>query len=432
MKTLAVVSLALIVCACGGSGVDLNDGGADAAMKPDVTTSDVAQVPDAPPDAPVEAGAYGAPSTTYPAFTPWMGQLANNGGPVLSAPVAVTVTWDVDTGRATFESFGDELGGSSYWSAAVGEYGVGAVTSGATNHVHLSTTPPVQWGDSDVRTFIQTNAGTLLPAPTAQTIYVFYIAPGTTFIFGNQNACSSIGGYHDDVTVGNAPVAYAVLPNCGTDSKTTQYASHEIGEAATDPEPSTQPAYYGYDDPYVAFDFWQRGNDENGDACEFFADSFYTESQPFAFQVQRLWSNKMGAAGHSPCQPYTSTYFNVAPLDLQDVTVDLSSEGGSANFKTKGYACAVNQTIQVPIGLYSDGPTQPFSIDVAESNPLVNPVTGRLTLSVDTNKTSGVNGEKTFLNVTVNQAGPLKAELLTVISTLGSTKHYLPLVIANP
>ncbi len=320
----------------------------------------------------------------------------------------------------------------SYWSAAVGEYGVGAVTSGTANHVHISTTPPTQWGDTDVRSFITANAGSLLPAPTSQTIYVFYIAPGTTYVLQNQNACNSIGGYHDAFQSGNNVISYAVLPNCNTDMKTTQYASHEIGEAATDPQPNIQPGLLSFDDPYLAFFFWQRSNLENGDACEFFPDSDYVEQQPFPFQVQRLWSNKQGPLGHSPCQPYTATYFNVAPLDLQDITIDLTSYGGPSNQKTKGYAASSGQTIQIPVGIYTDAASGPIAVSVAESNPLDNPVTGHLTLSIDPNKTSGVNGEKTFVSATVKSKGSIGVELLTVITQLGNVKHYYPLIIATP
>jgi hypothetical protein len=438
MTKLALAALGLVALsalACGGSdgtGLIPNDGGTEANVDASPNIDAVAPIIDAAPDVPVEAGPYGLPSTTYPAFTPWMGQLTKNGGPILSAPVVVTVTWDVDTGRSTFESFGDEIGGSNYWSTAVGEYGVGPVISGTPNHVHVSTTPPTQWGDSDVRTFITSNIGTLLPAPTSQTIYVFYIAPGTTYIYDNANACNSIGGYHDAFQSGQNVIAYAVLPNCNTDMKTTQYASHEIGEASTDPEPEIQPGLLSFDDPYMAFFFWQRNNEENGDACEFYPDSDYVEQQPFAFQVQRLWSNKQGPLGHSPCQPFTATYFNVAPLDLQDITVDMTQYGGPANFSTKGYACNVGQSIQIPIGIYSDGPTGPITVSVAESNPLVQPVTGRITLSIDPNKTSGVNGEKTNILATVTQKGPIAAELLTVITTQGATTHYLPLLVGTP
>ena len=113
--------VAATMLACGGSdatGLNPNDGGADAASDA-AQQADAAPIVDAAPDVAVEAGPYGAPSSTYPAFTPWMGQLTKNGGPMMTAPVVVTVTWDVDTGRSTFESFGDEIGGSSYWSAAV-------------------------------------------------------------------------------------------------------------------------------------------------------------------------------------------------------------------------------------------------------------------------------------------------------------------------
>src|SRR5438067_2260535 len=193
MDSAAIGVFLSLAMACGGNGVDLGDGGTDAGAGQDVQAGD-AQSNDAASDVtqPVDAGPYGQPSSTYPAFTPWMGQLSKNGGPILTAPVIVTITWDVDTGRSTFESFGDQIGGSTYWSAAVGEYGVGASTSGTANHIHLSTTPPSQWTDSNVQSFINQNLGGILPAPTSQTIYVFYIATGTTFIFGNQNACGSI------------------------------------------------------------------------------------------------------------------------------------------------------------------------------------------------------------------------------------------------
>src|SRR5580700_11332224 len=104
-----------LLFACGGNGVTSLP--TDAAV--DVVSQDVMQAvdaSDAAPDVAVEAGAYGAPSSTYPAFTPWMGQLTNNGGPILSAPIVVTITWDDDTtGRPIFEPFGDEIGASSYW-----------------------------------------------------------------------------------------------------------------------------------------------------------------------------------------------------------------------------------------------------------------------------------------------------------------------------
>ncbi len=427
-----VAGIAGLSLACGGSDPNLNldvDGGGGTGDGATTLPGDAG----ADEAAPVEAGPYGAPSDTYPAFTPYMGQLTKNGGAMLTAPVIVTITWDGDGSRSLFEGFGDGIGTSSYWSAAVGEYGVGAATSGPSNHVHVSTAPPAQMSDSDIQNFIKTNVGTLLPAATSQTIYVVYLSKSTTLLFNKQNACQAgIGGYHDSFSNNGSQVAYAVLPRCGSDSGVTAAASHELGEASTDPHPGAGAGLVGFDDPYLVFDLWQRSNDENGDACEFFKDSYYTEPQPFPYAVQRLWSNKQGPLGHSPCQPYAGAYFNMAPLEMQDIIVDLSQLGASSTFKTKGYAAKLGETIQIPLGFYSDAAAGPWTVTVAESNPLVQPVTGRLTLSIDPNKTSGQNGEKTFLSVTVKQEGPIKAEMLTVISTLGATKHYLPLLISNP
>ncbi len=419
--------------ACGGDDSTTitppdSDGGADVVVNRDGGAADSSDATPADFDA-----AYGQPSSMYPAFTPWMGQLVDHGGAKLTSAVIVTITWDGDNGRNTFEGFGDGIGASSYWQAAVGEYGIGASVSGPANHAHVSTPPPNQMTDQDIQNFIANNIGKLLPAYTDQTLYMVYLSTSTTLIYGNSSACQAgIGGYHSNFVSNNNDVAYAVLPRCGSDNSVTTASSHEIGEAATDAHPQSKPAIRQFADQYFAFETWQRNFDENGDACEFFNDSRYTEQQPFQYGVQRLWSNKQGPLGHSPCQPYTGPYFNMAPLDLQDVTVDLSQFMGPSNFKTKGYAAGVGQTINVSLGFYSDQMTSvPWSVSVFESNPVVNQVTGRLSVSVDPAKTSGVNGEKTNVKVTVKQ-NPAKLELFTVVSTLNGVKHYLPLIISSP
>jgi len=87
MKKLAALALvAPLAGACGGNGgIDLGDGGDAGVITTDASQADAIVSSDATADVAVEAGAYGAPSTTYPAFTPWMGQLSKNGGPILSA-----------------------------------------------------------------------------------------------------------------------------------------------------------------------------------------------------------------------------------------------------------------------------------------------------------------------------------------------------------
>jgi hypothetical protein len=78
------------------------------------------------------------PSGTYPAFQPNIGQIVNQGGTLLTSPKIVTVTWQSDPNASTFEAFGDKIGASSYWKTAVGQFGVGAATSGTANHVRIA------------------------------------------------------------------------------------------------------------------------------------------------------------------------------------------------------------------------------------------------------------------------------------------------------
>ncbi len=425
MKTrlaLQAALLSVLAFACGGSDPDpiAGDGGS-ADGSPDVVTADAGT--DAAPD-----GAYGGPSTTYPAFKPWMGQLSNLGGPILKNPVIVTITWDGDPNRQTYEDFGDAIGASPYFQAAVGEWGVGPATSGPSNHVHVTGAAPAQADDNGAHQFIQSNLGTLLPAWTDQTIYVLYYPKTTTVMVDGKPACTSgIGGYHDSFDANGKATIYAVLPNCTTPNAVTGASSHEIDEAVTDPLPRAKPAIRSFDDEFLAFELWQRNNDENADSCEFFKDSFYTEVAPLAYTVQRSWSNVQGPLGHSPCQPFATPYWNVAPLALEDLTVAF----GNQSIKAKGYKAKQGDTIHIAVGIYSDAATGPITISAAESNPVVNPVTGRLSVSVDPKKTSGVNGESTYIDVTVNNESQQKLELLTVIATLGGVKHYLPLMISN-
>jgi hypothetical protein len=415
----------------GAANGDSSTGGGDSG----ITGGDSGSSGEGGADSAVDAapGMYGAPSTTYPAFTPFTGELINNGGGVLATPKIVTVTWPNDGDVALLEDFDDKIGGTAYWQAAVSEYGVGAATSGAANHIHITTPPPAQMTDQDIVDFITTNAGGALPAPTTQTIYMIYLHPNTSLIFGGSAACTNgIGGYHNGATVQGVQTAYAVVPRCGSVATATSAASHEIGEASTDPQPNAQPGYVGFTDATIVYDLWQRGNDENGDACEFYPDSFYVEQAPFGYTVQRLWSNKAGPLGHSPCQPHSGTYFSATPLELQDIVVDLSQQGGSATTMTKGYHATLGQTITFPVGFYSDAATTgPWTLAAAESNPLVSPVTGRIVVHVDPAKTSGVNGEKTYVTVKVNVVGPAKAEMLTLVSTMGGVSHYMPVLIGS-
>ncbi len=111
-----------------------------------------------------DGGDHGAVSAIYPAFPVDMPQVLANQGVVLSSPVIVTVTWPAeDPNAATWDAFGDAIGGSSYWNAATSEYGVGAATSGRANHVHMVVPLPKTINYYDLQNFVVLSLGGTLP-----------------------------------------------------------------------------------------------------------------------------------------------------------------------------------------------------------------------------------------------------------------------------
>jgi hypothetical protein len=382
------------------------------------------------------SGPDDATNVVYPAFTPFIGQIGNSGGAVLSHPVIVAITWaDDDPGAvSTIEAFADGIGPSKYWSTALGQYGVGAATCGPTNHVHVPSASPAQMSDGDIQAFLSQNAGALLPAATDETMYSVFLSAHTSLVFNGHDACSAgVGGYHFETVISGTRTQYAVVPRCAGHSVTAGM-SHELAETATDPHAASGPAWNGFEDPYMAWDifqgFWVGA--EVGDACEFFQDSWYSENLPPLADVQRLWSNKSAAAGHAPCVPAApGAYFNVTALNLEDIVIDLSEIGAPSAFHTKGYKASVGQTISFHVGFYSDGPTSgPWKVTASSGNPVHAPTT-YLTASVQPSKTSGINGDTTTVTATLNGVGTPKAAVLTLASTLNGVTHLMPVLIGG-
>jgi hypothetical protein len=387
----------------------------------------------------VGTDAPAADVTVYPAFVPDVPQIQNQGGAVLTSPVLVTVSWSTDPNAGYYESFGDGLGATQYWSSIETGYGVGKATSGPANHVSLTSTPPTSMSDADVVALITANAGVAgsgWPAPTANTMYVVYLPPGAVLLLSGQDACQSVGGYHDSFVLGGQNVAYAAVPQCeGGTGTVTLVASHEIGEGSADPYPSLSPAWLGFDNPHLAWDVFQEFQDEVGDACEFYSSSTFLDTEPgFSFTVQRLWSNQSAAAGHNPCLPSdTPVYFNTTLLQPEGITVDMHENMGPSNFATKGIHLMVGQTKTFAVGFYSDGPTGgPWTIAAHDGNPVVPSTSSGPHLTIALDRTTGQNGDIANVTVTVNAIGDMNSELLTIESRLGvSPRHWLPILIGS-
>ncbi len=433
VSSLFLVVAAGVIAACGGSTSSTSDPNANTAgTNPDPTTGGSTT----PTPTPTPAPDHGAASEKYPAFTPEVGQVVNNGGPVLTNPVITTITWSSDPNADKFEQFGDAVGATAFWKATTSEYGISSSTSGATHHVRITTDAPATLADTELDALVAKNVGDPMsgwPASDNNSVYILYLAPTTSLILQGSDACSQgVGGYHDSTTVNGKDVAYAIVPQCGGAgfSETTLSASHELVEAATDPYPQTNPAYVGFDNDHVAWEFFQQFQSEVGDACEFYRDSTMSSSTDFPFVVQRQWSNAAAKAGHDPCVPAAhATYFNVTPLNLETIDLDLSAVGGGKQ-KTKGYKIPVGQTKTIPLGFYSDAKMADWTIKAVEGGAMGTSQKGRLSFSLDV--TSGANGKKAYLTVTANVQGKTKGELLSIVSTANGVNHYMPIMIGSP
>ena len=378
-------------------------------------------------------------STDYPAFVADFPQLQNNGGPVLTAPKIVTVTWAGDPNAAALNAFADGLGATDYWHQVTAEYGIGPATSG----LHVSTSDSLGASTSDqaldqfVSDHVLAAPGNGWPAWDGQTIYMLYVPSNVAVSMGGQDGCSQADAYHSETSAGTyAHVMYGVvMQKCAQDlidrgvesdmlSFDTGSASHEIIETATDPHAQSDMGFVGPDNNHFAWEMWTQGNDETGDWCEFFADAMYTEASPFSYTVQRTWSNAAARAGHNPCTPAPkSAFFIATPLNLGPITTSFQRQ----TFSTQGFAIPVGGSKTIQVGLASDAPTGDWNVDVMEGDGMSSSA-GHLTFSPD--HFTGNNGETFSVTITLdrNATGP---NLVTLVAYQGHgyLQRFMPFLV---
>jgi hypothetical protein len=381
-------------------------------------------------------GAQGTPSSTYPASFPAPPQVMAFGGPVLKAPRIVPVFFSGDDPStvAQIEDFDTRVGATSYWNAAVSEYGVGPAS--ALPPVMLTETAPTTTDDNTIQTWLAgklDGGDPLWPVADANTIYALHYPTGTSITLQGLGAsCNTFGGYHSNITLeGGMNVSYAVIPRCpdfdgmSIIDALTSTESHELVEASTDPYPITDPAYADVEE---SFTYWDEalGGGEVGDMCAQF-DGVYVVFPELPYMVQRIWSNKAALAGDDPCVPPLAgeVYFNAAP-ELGDVTVSI--EGQSAT--VKGMEIPVGKSKTVMLDLFSNANTSgPISVHIDDGNYL-NGMAQLLSFSAPDSATipcpmgapkgsvcvGGENGQKIPFTITVMTAGQGNQELFWVIS----------------
>jgi len=348
-----------------------------------------------------DAGNDADAAIPYPAPHSPMPQAVNSGGSVIASPKLVAISFQGDTLQPDIDKFASDLVSSpNYWKGAVSEYGVGPLTQVA---YHANETPPQTLADSDVQAWITNKIQTdsTFPKPDASTIYALFYPKDTNVTALGGTTCQEFQGYHDSYPLdASTNVIYAIVPRCApppvagvTDAdQMTAEASHEIVEAATDPLPSSKPAYVTVDANSHAWELLAGG--EIGDLCGAYPNVFYVPTG-FDHLMQRVWSNANAAASHDPCQPDAPTpYFNSAPLLSDTIRIQV----GGVPVNTQGVKLAVGASTTIELDLYSDGPTSgPWTVSVLDITSAF--FGGKPALELTLDQTTGQNGDK--LNLTI-------------------------------
>ncbi len=399
----------------------------------------------------------GMPSTSYPAPHPPLPTLVNAaGGPVLHAPKIQLVVYPNDTRQSDLETFAHHMTASTYWPAATGEYGVGALSVSDTT-VLTGQTAPGMISSAQIQSWVgQQILSGAFGTPDPQTIYTIVYPAGTMIqqpnpvssVLAPVNSCANFTGFHDNVSValtdGGAPTgfAYAVIATCGTLEDLTAVMSHEWVEASTDPQVTANgvftlnggphSAYFSVDSDHVVWAVLGTGG-EAGNLCQPEGAAAYYTPPDVGHAVQRVWSNHLAMASHDPCSPdLTGTaFFDSAPVLGDEVKITSPLIG---TVMTKGVTIPVGHSRTIEVDLFSDSATGgPWTV---AADDLLAKQYGAYglskTLSFQWDRTQGTNGEKLHLTISVTGSSLLGgAHAFIITSTLGGRSYQWPGVVVE-
>lgn len=373
-------------------------------------------------------------------------QVENNDGGILTAPQIVTVTFApnlytnvVDAAGLIddLQTFDEGVMSTAWWSTVTADYcGSTGCVGYAVGQVSIATEPPgdgttdcdvvdgqsVQpcytdsaiGGSASIKTYLSgLFSGGTLPAPTAQTLYVFYWPESVVIDVDGSVTCAEIGGYHDSLSVGGLDVPYAIVPICdpeqtafpsvpmlSIEQTATLAASHEIVEATTDPHagevlPGGNPyqnlGWYLTDVQNQAWTFFAGG--EVADLCVDILGLGQDRWAEGNYVYQRVWSNSQAAAAEDPCVPVPAgeVYFNAAPATLDDEQIALS----------------VGSTGGFDLVAFSDGPMPSWLVGGADNVDAQGSPLGVLSFNPSNQVgASAQNDESIPLQITLDQAPP--------------------------
>jgi len=244
---------------------------------------------DAPPHngAAVYAASYGS------------GKLTNHGGPVMGNAQFQAIYWNSSLAsdiQGTIDGFVSTFSDNQPYSntdktadfTIVQQYTLAYLLTARSSYVdasHDHQRVPSSYSDASVRNYVASLFASGNVAPATDTIYGVYFPSGMRISSQGGGSCSSFCGYHGHFSYGGMDIKYAVFPYtdcraCSLPGKRvidilTIVTSHEIREAATDPDLNAWFDSQGY---------------EADDKCAWSPSPFIANG--FGYQYE--WSNLQG------------------------------------------------------------------------------------------------------------------------------------------
>jgi hypothetical protein len=343
-------------------------------------------------------------------------RVVHRGGPFLRRPEITTVTFAGDDAKvvARLEAFGERMVRSAWWRDVTDGYCAGADdcigAARAGRPVRLERRLPGQVRDVDIEALLgeEAQAGALTGLG-ADALVLAYLPPGVvlTDAFHPRYCDGGPRAFHRLAWAGRVSFAFAVIPRCGDEAETTATASHEVLEAATNPDPNRPGFRLDAAPRYVAF---RTHGSEPADPCGLLNLDRHRHDEG-GFRMQRGWSNRQADRGGDPCAPSVAERPYLALIPRQPV-VRLPSEGATAS---------------VVVDAAADRVVAGWSVSVID---LTGEQEGGRYVDARLDRERVSSGDTAVLTLRVARLHPRQVTTVGLLSRLGTHTHLWPIAVS--
>ncbi len=369
-----------------------------------------------PPERDAPSSPAPTPASAETLIAQRLPRVAYQGGPFLRHPRIVTITFTSDDGDLVtrLERFGDTITRTPWWRTVTEGYCaregdcIGEGQPGVP--VRLDDALPAEVHAVEVAELLtrHARAGRLGPID-ANTLLLVYLPNGVglrdavvpRYCEGGRRAV------HRALRFDGRAVGYALIPRCSDEAALTTTASHEVLEAATNPDPARRG--FAFKQTSETLGFTSAGI-EPVDPCGIITANAHRAVVESGFAVQRAWSNRAASLGRDPCVPSPAERPYLALVPRQP-TVRLAKAG---------------DRIAIALEAVADRPVPAWTVSAVD---LTGTQEGERYVDVTLDTATVTAGQKATLTIAVRRRHPRELCIVGLVSTLGDSAHLWPLAV---